>query len=139
MPGTTAIRAHGDEFFLVGTGGTPDWVGLVAAVDALRVQAADGRWMRCAVSVGWCTDRDGPRTPDALRARLEAACALAKWAESRVVRAVEGLVPPPPLRTLDCPACGARTEVRQPPGSGPVVLTCPVCGGSGCPASVRRR
>lgn len=137
------IRAHGDEFYLLGRWDTSD-PGLAShiahSLDQLRAQIAaislqtDKGNMSCTVSVGWMTTGDGgdqALTERATMRMVEAAVGAAKiQGRNRVVRYsrdVEKLE----RRSLrdDCKACSASFTVEIPvntPHAGP--LLCPNCG-----------
>lgn len=140
VPRTLPVRAHGDEFYLVGRLVGPPEV-IEEALDRVRgeigsVQVPTERGsMQCTVSIGWMTTADGG--PEVVTARsvlqmVEAAAAAAKiGGRNRVIRYTPEVKKSrrASLRD-DCSACRASFTVEIPTDTthnGP--LRCPNCGG----------
>ena len=140
VTGTLPIRAHGDEFYLVGRLPSPDTTVIGEALDRVRDEIAGIRIateagdMRCTVSVGWMTADDGGDavvTERAVMQMVEAATAAAKMlGRNRVVRYSQEIAKKQRSSVRDdCAACLASFTVEIPTDTvhrGP--LCCPNCG-----------
>ncbi|MBK8997391.1 MAG: GGDEF domain-containing protein [Myxococcales bacterium] len=143
---TTAFRAHGDEFYLLGEcSATPDTTAQVGqslelvreALAALRVQTERGA-LSCTASIGWVTTTDLLAKGGALVQErtvfdtLEKAVAEAKWESNRVVRYSVELVGREKITVRTrCKNCGSSivlTTPRDAYGDGP--FGCPNCASS---------
>jgi diguanylate cyclase (GGDEF)-like protein len=141
----TPFRAHGDEFFLGGSGVEGE-VGealeqIRSSIAALRVPSPtqpNGGLMRCTVSVGWASNQDvlaaglEVLTVRELRGALESTVGVAKIRRDVVVR-YSADVQKTPMRSgrADCPTCGTKFDLRIPVGDNRFDdLVCPNCGGA---------
>ncbi len=137
----TAFRAHGDEFFIGGSGsgdGVHDVLDQVrASIAALRVKAESKvKPMSCTVSVGWAASVDAQRsgkdlTKRSLRGIVETAVAEAKRERNRVMR-YDASMEKVATRDgrADCGTCRTRFTLSvdiEDGRDGP--LHCPSCGG----------
>lgn len=141
--GAVPMRAHGDEFFIVG--GMDQKVTseaqIAEALDRIRANIATIRLlckdkpepMSCTVSVGWLLSTDlleGGLKQRVIRGKLEAAVAEAKQVRNTTLRFSTRMTI---ARTVDgradCSACGAKFNVTIKEGSlRSGDLRCPNCG-----------
>lgn len=134
------FRAHGDEFFIGGTGDGADVESALdqirGAVAALRVRAESRpKPMSCTVSIGWAMSADALEsgkdlTKRSLRGIVETAVAEAKRERNRVVRYAASMEKPSSREgRADCGACRARFTVSIPiEDARATPLHCPSCG-----------
>lgn len=140
--GAVPIRAHGDEFFIVGGmgAGITSEAQIAEALDRIRGNIAAIRLlckgkpepMSCTVSVGWLLSTDlldTGLTPRMIRGKLELAVAEAKQARNTTVRFSTHMTT---ARTADgradCSACGAKFNVTVKEGALRTgALCCPNC------------
>lgn len=141
--GAKAFRAHGDEFYLLGTltdGETAEVISenldrVRSSVEGVRLRAGPGAAvMQCTVSVGWATTAmlSGPDlTARGVRIVLESAVALAKrLGRNRVICFSED-ARKSELRTVrdNCPTCHVAFTVDLPTEETRTDdLFCPNCG-----------
>lgn len=136
-----AFRAHGDEFYLMGsvpTGGAElvaeglDGVRDAVARIALMVEKrAD--LMKCTVSVGWLLNDDVGelQTDRTIMAALETAAGEAKRTRNAVVRYSRALQKDDSINLrADCSACETKfsLDVRRSSNKEDETLFCPNCG-----------
>jgi len=128
-----AFRAHGDEFYLVGSNvemAETILEAVRAEVSAYRVSAPDGEEMSCTCSIGWTSvGIDDVSDRGTLMLSLERAVDEAKWqGRDRVVRFHDGLKK---LRTVEvrqeCNSCTCRFSVDLPFGFSKKFVYCPSC------------
>jgi diguanylate cyclase (GGDEF)-like protein len=144
--GALPIRAHGDEFFLVGDvdSKSTDAELLTGALDqvkknvaAIRVYHRDrAESMTCTVSIGWLlsTDLMGSGAGlelRAIRGKLELAVVEAKRTRDTTVRfSLEMKAFRTADGRADCPACGTKFTLTVKEGQARVgSLSCPNCAG----------
>lgn len=142
--GALPIRAHGDEFYLVGSGEVraEDLDGALEHVrrniGAVRLNCVDrARPASCTASIGWALSADvrdnmveGLKDRTVLRS-LELAMARAKWSRDCVVRFGAGMLSVETAEgRADCGGCHAKFTVVAPLGARrDGQLWCPNCGG----------
>jgi len=137
---TSAFRAHGDEFYLVGADAPPAEIEkslnlLRQSIGAIRVAVAKPsrptEIMSCTVSVGWLASRDlSKQTDRTILAAAERAVGEAKYERDCVVRFSQerGEDDTVSLRS-DCRACGSKfsVDVRRSKNRLAEKLACPNC------------
>jgi GGDEF domain-containing protein/predicted RNA-binding Zn-ribbon protein involved in translation (DUF1610 family) len=151
--GAVPIRAHGDEFFIVGgmDSGLTSENQIAEALDRIRANIAAIRLlckgkagskpeskpepMSCTVSVGWLISTDlwdAGLTPRMIRGKLEVAVAEAKQTRNTTVRFSAQMTTAPTVDgRADCSACGAKFSVTIKEASlRKGDLHCPNCGTS---------
>lgn len=140
LPAAVAFRAHGDEFYLAGSGDPEVARGLEqlrATIQLLRVQAPEGSpstdVMSCTVSTGWITSEDfiesGKLTTRLVRTNLEAAVADAKVERDCVVK-WNPAMQKTRFRSgrADCSSCRTKFSLEVPSDDRQGgVLACPNC------------
>lgn len=136
---TTAYRAHGDEFYLLGTipaeGTTPIAKALEAVrsnVAAIRVTVEGIGPMSCTVSTGWiCTTDLRVITDRRLVSGVERALAEAKHKRDCIVRYKKSFERRTDTITLraDCPKCRAKfsMDLKREANKAKARLSCPNC------------
>jgi diguanylate cyclase (GGDEF)-like protein len=138
FPGSRAFRAHGDEFYIVGTGaldGDEIHENLTLTcrhVAGTRVPLQGGQEMNCTVSVGWVRHSDivGERTARVVLAHLEQAVSEAKLRRNHVVRfSAQNRKDVVSVRG-DCGNCGAKfsVDVERSKFRADEPARCPNCG-----------
>jgi GGDEF domain-containing protein len=139
------IRAHGDEFFLVGQGIflTPEEMqiafrGLCDEISRIRIGVVNkDRPMSCTVSIGWLLSTDAVKAKDGLTPRnvrryLESAVAVAKIDRNSAVRFTSDMQKSE-MRTdrADCRDCGTKFSISIPmKDEKDGDLSCPNCQGA---------
>lgn len=136
---TTAYRAHGDEFYLLGTIPNDGPRGLSKVLEIVRTNIAairvtvEGRGtMKCTVSIGWICTTDLPYATDRrIVSGVERALAEAKHKRDCVVRyrkAFEQRHDTISLRS-DCKKCHAKftLDLKRDANRPKAKLSCPNC------------
>lgn len=136
---TTAFRAHGDEFYLLGIDVTDETTIstslelLRKGIAAITLPVGKAGEMVCTVSVGWATNADLTKllTDRTLMAALEYAVAEAKLTRDCVVRYTPALSHSDTVTLRsDCGACKAKFSVDVKTGDNQPAedFWCPNCG-----------